>query len=93
VEYTFAVWAATTLMRYLFTNIDRVIHPKWLTLFMGFVIGLVIYVLKIYADEQFMFIKAVCSFALATVGYDYIGKPLWDKVTGKNAFEAKSTRR
>jgi hypothetical protein len=105
-EYTFTVWGVTATIRYLctpkegdvpsipatpFTNIDRFVHPKWLTFLVAVIVGAATKAFKVYADEPFVFFKAVCSLGLATLGYDYIGKPLWDKIRGKNPLATKPT--
>ena len=78
--YVIAVIFATTWIRWVFPEIDKIIHPKWITLFTAAVLGVVGFVFKMYPGENFNVFKCVISFGVATLGYDYIVKVVKDKL-------------
>ena len=91
--YAVAVWGVTSLIRWLFNGIDRSIHPKWVTLVVGLVLGLGGFAWYTLNGIDFDFFKAVTSFAIATISYDYFGKPLFDKIQGKEFYLGKKIHR
>lgn len=81
IEYVFAVLVLTACVRGFFPGINTAIHPKWITLYVGVLLGVVGYVLKIFSDQQFHIFKVITSFGAATLGYDYFWKVLKDRLT------------
>lgn len=74
-EYILAVLFTTALVRWLFTGIDRAIHPKWIT----FIVGVVLAGLRMLHPGEIEIFKVIVSFALATISYDYCWKIIKDK--------------
>ena len=78
-EYVITVIVVTALVRYIFKGIDGAIHPKWITLFVGIVLGLVGFAWRTFAAADVSVFKVLISFGVATLGYDYFWKPIKDK--------------
>ncbi len=81
--YVIAVIFATTWIRWVITDIDKIVHPKWVTLIVATILGLVGFVFNLYPGEHFDAFKCVISFGVATLGYDYIVKVVKDKLFPK----------
>lgn len=93
-DYAFLVWLATTLVCSLFKGIKSVIHPKWITLVVATICAIGYYAINTWEGmEPFSVFKIVTSLGLATLSYDYVGKPIIDKVTGKPINQGKTIRR
>lgn len=66
--------------------------PKWLNLLVASVFaGLGILYRELFFTEQLDMIKYLISYSLSVTGYDYLVKPIKDKLMGKKVFtEEKS---
>lgn len=84
-EYVVAVIVITALVRKLFYGIDQVIHPKWITLIIGVILGVVGYAMKTLQEEQYDVFKVLISFGLSTLGYDYFWKVITDALSRKQS--------
>lgn len=82
-EYVLAVILFTALVRYMFYGIDNVVHPKWITLIVGLILGVAGYAIKTLQGEQYELFKVLISFGLSTLGYDYFWKVVKDLIKQK----------
>lgn len=86
IEYTIAVVVVTELLRYLVSGIDRRIKPRYLTAVLGLLLG----VIGWYMYEGIDLWKAIISFSIAIIGYQYFWKPIKEKFLPQLDEKAKS---
>lgn len=75
-EYSFAIWAITETARYSVPQIDKKLKPKTLVLIVSILLSIPGYLMY---TTDFDFFKALISFSLSVIGYDYVWKPLKEK--------------
>jgi hypothetical protein len=82
VEYTVAVVIMTELLKRAVSEMDY--HPKWIGGAVALVLaGIGIFLKLIVFHTQVEFFKLVTSFGVSVLAYDYLIKPIKDKLLSK----------
>ena len=84
VPYLFVVWLIVEWLRYQFDGIDQRVKPKHLTAIIGIVTGIGLWLLERYGEGVVIpFSKMVVSYFVTTIMYEYMIKPIKEKLFPK----------
>jgi len=79
IEYVLGVFVLTEVIKRAFAEAE--LSPKWVTAAVAVVLGVVGVIIKIQLQHEAIdFWKMVASFGVTMIGYDYIWKPIADKL-------------
>lgn len=82
-EYVIAVIVITALVRKMFSGIDYAIHPKWVTLVVATILGMIGYAFRTLSHQEYELFKVLTSFGVSCLGYDYLWKPIQDSIRNR----------